>query len=238
MTGVGGGASPPPLDKCLSLSLLLLQSFLIVLTDIKVALLLVGFDTPAETGSSPESAENRLLVVTVPDLARGSTASALISGGGSFGEEGYRPNGSGESGITPPLTSRGGKSRPTVTSYTPCSSSNSRLLFSDSVIEIPPDKGGGGGGLVGGERKARGGPVETPFSVSLGGGGSAFGFASSPCSLSFIIENGIAGHDLPFISSLFRLLEPEISVNLGTYPSPNPSLGGDEVMKLLLLSSL
>ena len=100
---------------------------------------------------------------------------------------------------------------------------------------MPPVKGGGGGGLVGGERKARGEPVETPFNVSLGGGGSAFGFASSTCSLSFIIENGIAGHDL---SSLFRLLEPEISVNLETYPSPNPSLGGDEVMKLLLLSSL
>jgi len=89
VTGVGGGASPPPMDKCFSLSLLLLQSFLIVLTDIKVALLLDGFKPPAETGSSPESAEKRLLVVvTVPDLARVSTTSALISGGGSFGEEG------------------------------------------------------------------------------------------------------------------------------------------------------
>lgn len=154
-----------------------------------------------ETGSSRESLENRLVVPERARVCTGiscsisfstTTDERIVTGwGNSAIDEGKRPNGSGERGITGASPSDGSLLGTRIL----CSSSSSLRRFSDSV-----------GPLAGNRLGANdlGAEVVTPLTASRGGGG-ALGF-SAGCpilSLFLIAEKGTAGHDLLDRSSLY-----------------------------------
>lgn len=180
---------------------LLRQKFLILFTDINVALFAV---LPA-FGSSvfTESVEKRLVVddrglpwtgcsraftsadgPPLPMVAVSHVAPACCNCWGGSGVEGCRPNGSGDRGITDDSESfdggLGGCDR----------FSSSSSCFRRSLSDGPLD----------GERFGiyeRGAEVVTPLTAKRGGDGGPLPLVDGRFSLSLIDEKGTAGHDCP-----------------------------------------